>query len=1073
MESNQIDSRFIDRPHGDNIFINQLYVCEEKLRLKFFSDKALEEDRNQLLSELNEFMANIDKPVKVVIAGGFNAGKSTFINALINRGLMPVNPIRTTATVNCLIAGKQKEFNIYRKDGSTDKSMPYIDDDDLNQQIRSVMEKEHASIHKVTITCPDQPFLDKFTLIDTPGLDHNLHDSATSLQQVERADAIIWLLHSEGLRKDDKEHIGRFHDENPESPLIIVINQIDTLDPDEQDSVYQGVSSKLRGIVQQIFLLSAKKAFDGRRYKDTIKLDESNFNELNHYLYNHLFNAYRDITDLRIRKNADVIIQKIESFITSHSSEETLQPISDISQQIESLHQSYLERNICIQNDLTSNLKRTGSKPLKRFHESNAIKSRMINILSYIRQLISFEVNFSQLDTNELNDLIDNIENQVFRVGVFGSFSSGKSSLINCLLGNVDLLPVDEDRCTATYTLILRTDENNPEGTVRIQWKTMKVLMQDLLDCVQSVGMELINFQFPTDGTDDKAVINWIMGNTQQFNEIIIKLKELDDYEISEDQSRKKQLAMILLQALPQYRQLIDKYFQIGKHNLKIMMQDELAITLVQCLEFYHNHPLLHHVQIIDSPGSGSVNLRDEFLAHHLVKQSHSILFLTEASTPIEKRDEMNLLALIGKNTPDSQENSIYILANKCDLSKKSTEEIKNIINSKMVKRFKGKCLTNKIFPISCRTGMNLEMFINDLNNFLQADKDKMHLSKTGESVKQILKILIQNMDKQLKDRVQRLQAIADQIKEFQKDKEEKQESMTSHLKNYELIYYKSKQQIEKALIDEFDAGLMKFKNSLKNDLGNASNKEKQTIVKSQIDEYIKSVVGRVVSDIFSNIEKELFEIMNQIEKEFQKMESDLIKKYHVFENIRTYDSFRTGKKFHDYINQINMRDYSFKGFAKAGISSIALGLIGMLFEPITGTIFTLVPIIYSYIIPKTDKSKQKIVDEITDAMKNAFITTWNDKDGNQQQPIYLSIINAIDKKLQKDINLLILKQKEDFGLFLQAFEEKLDAQYNEKNISENNYKILHNNRTMINEKFNFLKEQHNLIENDLQTLYA
>jgi GTPase Era involved in 16S rRNA processing len=315
MNENQIDLRFTSRPHGENIFINQIYGYEEQLRLISVSDKNLEPECQQLLDEVDVLITQLDQTIQVVIAGGFNAGKSMFVNALLNRDIMPVKAIRATATVNCLIAGKRKESVVFRKNGTRDAPTQYVSDLDINQKIRSLMENEHESIAHIEIACPDQVFLDKFTLIDTPGLDHSKQDSATSLNWVAKADAIIWLLHSEGLRKEDKDNIGRFHAANPDSPLIVIINQIDTLEANEKDDVFKSVSTKLRGIVQQVFLLSAKKAFDGRQHKDVSKIEESLFNELSHYLHNHLFNAHRDIQEQRIRQRGQALGQKLRDFL--------------------------------------------------------------------------------------------------------------------------------------------------------------------------------------------------------------------------------------------------------------------------------------------------------------------------------------------------------------------------------------------------------------------------------------------------------------------------------------------------------------------------------------------------------------------------------------------------------------------------------------------------------------------------------------------------------------------------------------------------------------------------------------
>jgi predicted GTPase len=1074
MNDNQIDPRFTNRPHGDRIFINQMYGYEEQLRLRFFSDKNLEAERQQLLDEVDVLITQLDQPINVVIAGGFNAGKSMFVNALLDRDIMPVKAIRATATVNCLIAGKRKECMVFRKNGKCDAPTRYASDFDINQKIRSLMEKEYESIAHIEIACPDQRFLDRFTLIDTPGLDHSEQDSATSLHWVAKADAIIWLLHNEGLRKEDKDNISRFHAANPDSPLIVIINQIDTLEANEKDDVFKSVSTKLQGIVQHVFLLSAKLAFYGRKEKDASKIEESLFNELSHYLHNHLFNAYRDIQEQRIRQRGQALGQKLSIFLNHHSGDSTMLPVSDLSPQIEKLHKSYLEKKSCNIQALDASRTKEDFDLLKRFYESSAIKAGLVNILRYTHQLISFEEQLSQREKDELSTLTDNIENAVFRVGVFGSFSSGKSTLINHLLGNTNLLPVDEDRCTAAYTLIQRADDKNPSGTVRIEWKAVDQLLQDMQDCAQSLGLGLENL--PT-MTDETKLLDWVKQNDSQFKKIEEELKERDDWDLADDLNRKKQVALALLQGLPQYRQLQNKYKILDGSKLKTLMQDEPAVTLVQCLQFYHDHPLLRHVQIIDSPGSGSVNLRDAYLAHSLVKQSHALLFLTEATAPISKLDETNLLAVIGKNAPGGQINSLFVLANKTDLSDNSNnpERIVQKITERMEKYFKGRCQARKIYPISCKTGLNLEQFTADLNHFLQADKDAFFLENTSKNVERFIEKLLQNLDNQLKKRDESLLDIADIIEAFQKDKVENQESIASHLKSYELIYYKSKQEdifnIGKILIRTFDERLSYFKDALKSNLSNVSRKNKKVIIINNINQHITDVAKLSMSIIESEIEKEFSECNEKTKKALQKIEAELARKYRVFENASFCDLYDTELNFYGLIDKIKTSSFNLAGLAR--LTSLALGIGGFMFDPITGIALLIATILINIYIKTGGSDNKKLVDKVTNVMKNSFNGNWEDIEKNNQKAIYLSIKDQFDRIIQRDIENISEEHRKLFNQFLQSIEEKLKAQYLEKQKSETERQMLQRNRCLISEELKFLKNEQAYFQNQLQKLYA
>jgi small GTP-binding protein len=324
MENACFNSKYFHLPEGENFFINLLYGYREKLSLVYFEKNELEKERRDYLAELDKLFSHIDEPAQVVIAGGFNAGKSTFINSLLNREIMPTLPIRATATVNSVMAGEQQEFIVFRKDGSqTVKS--YSDDNYLNSEIRKLMDSEHDIIERIEIKCLNESFLDKFIVIDTPGLDFSDEDTANTLRYVEQADAIVWVLHPEGIRSQDLEPIAQFNQRNPASPLVVIINQIDTLDAEERDTVFNQVKEKLKNITSNIFLLSAQNALEARQEKDSQKLKKSGFEELNHYLSNHLFNAYRDLKDQRIKqqikRKSETLREHIDSFLSETSSD--------------------------------------------------------------------------------------------------------------------------------------------------------------------------------------------------------------------------------------------------------------------------------------------------------------------------------------------------------------------------------------------------------------------------------------------------------------------------------------------------------------------------------------------------------------------------------------------------------------------------------------------------------------------------------------------------------------------------------------------------------------------------------
>jgi hypothetical protein len=787
-------------------------------------------------------------------------------------------------------------------------------------------------------------------------------------------------------------------------------------------------------------------------------------------------------------------------------------PVTDLSPQIEKLHNSYLEKKDDNIKVLDANRNKKDFNLPKRFYESSAIKAGLVNILRYTHQLISFEEQLSQREKDELSTLTDNIENAVFIVGVFGS--SGKSTLINHLLGNTNLLPVDEDRCTAAYTLIQRADDKNPSGTVRIEWKTVALLLQDLQDCVQGLDLGLENLPSLT---DEIKLVDWVKQNVQQFKKIEEKLDKRDDWDLdlNDDQKRKKQVALALLKGLPQYHHLQEKYKILDSSKLKSLMQDEPAVTLVQCLQFYHGHPLLRHVQIIDSPGSGSVNLRDAYLAHNLVKKSHALLFLTEANAPISKLDESNLLALIGKHATGGQINNLFLLANKTDLSDNNNnpERIVQKITERMEKYFKGRYQARKIYPISCKTGLNLEQFTTELNHFLQADKDAVFLANTNKIVGGVVDALIRGLDKQLKERDESLRGIERKIAEFQKDKQEKHESIKSHINNYELIYNKSVNydifNINKTLCDTFNSKITNFSESVATNFkkksdeavrltgtSNLSKEAKNDIIKNCIKLHIKEVVEKSYISIEKAFGVEFNEIDRRISNEFYGNKVELEKKDLVVGDTFWINSLELVLEYDGLVEELEMNNLRLLGGIGGAIKWIATttlvpGAIGTVVGAYYGglsiaAIITEVVAAYSnpvllalmaspgiFIVVLSKKPIDELISDVKDKLVKRFNNEWYNDKKERKTSLVKIIKSQFDNNIKECGENVHKKSLESLNNILQSIEEKLQALYNEKQKSETELQMLQCNHGLICEELKFLKNEQAYLQNQLHKLYV
>ena len=137
-----------------------------------------------LLSTINE-----DRPVKVVVVGEFNSGKSTLVNALLRWNVLPTGIIPTTATISVLSHAMEHAIRILRTDGSV-QNLAYSSD--ILQHL-SARYGQHADIREVRIEGPEVAA--DLVVIDTPGVnDINQTRSEIVYQMIPEADVVIFLM---------------------------------------------------------------------------------------------------------------------------------------------------------------------------------------------------------------------------------------------------------------------------------------------------------------------------------------------------------------------------------------------------------------------------------------------------------------------------------------------------------------------------------------------------------------------------------------------------------------------------------------------------------------------------------------------------------------------------------------------------------------------------------------------------------------------------------------------------------------------------------------------------------------
>lgn len=216
--------------------------------------ETTQEDRQRLLDVAQDLR---DVFFMVVIIGEFNAGKSTFTNALLGDELLPMGITPTTEAIELI------RYNdvINRKANMTQDGL---------------REWQHNNTGAPGVA-----------LVDTPGTGSvfQKHEKVAK-SFLHRADLVIFLLSAKrAFAETERLYLELARDYGKK--IILVINQVDLLQPGEEAEVRRFVerqAQELLGMKPLIFMVSAREALNAKRSGAVITGDPGGMNAVRGHL---------------------------------------------------------------------------------------------------------------------------------------------------------------------------------------------------------------------------------------------------------------------------------------------------------------------------------------------------------------------------------------------------------------------------------------------------------------------------------------------------------------------------------------------------------------------------------------------------------------------------------------------------------------------------------------------------------------------------------------------------------------------------------------------------------------------
>lgn len=221
---------------------------------------------NEHLEQVRDAVFHADHPFLLTLVGPFSSGKSSVINALLGEAVLDVGPIPTTDHIAILRYG-------------------------------SSLQKSRTG-NVSTIFYPAN-LLQRLSLVDTPGLESvfEKHDQLTQ-RFLHRADIVfLVMIATQVLSASNLAFMRELKAYGKR--MVIVVNQVDVLEPEDRSSVRDFVIEQSRlhlGVEPTVWLVSAKQAltaFSPDSPRDEIIWDESGFADIEEYLDQTLDDAQR------------------------------------------------------------------------------------------------------------------------------------------------------------------------------------------------------------------------------------------------------------------------------------------------------------------------------------------------------------------------------------------------------------------------------------------------------------------------------------------------------------------------------------------------------------------------------------------------------------------------------------------------------------------------------------------------------------------------------------------------------------------------------------------------------------
>jgi len=224
----------------------------------------------EIEKKVSEMADQINEPLYLVVAGEYNSGKSSFVNALCGKRILRDGPTPSTNKITLLSFGDE-------------------------------VSSEEVDDHQCRMTYPLEALKD-LTIVDTPGTNSIIAEHQLITEGfIHRSELVLFVTSADHPFTESERVFLQLLKGKWDRKLLFVLNKIDLKTEEEQNEIVMFIEKnfyRLFGFEPKVISMSSKDAFNARASDDAELLQKSNIETIEQFIFEKM--DYETKMDLKI-----------------------------------------------------------------------------------------------------------------------------------------------------------------------------------------------------------------------------------------------------------------------------------------------------------------------------------------------------------------------------------------------------------------------------------------------------------------------------------------------------------------------------------------------------------------------------------------------------------------------------------------------------------------------------------------------------------------------------------------------------------------------------------------------------